>query len=100
MDVVTGAFGYIGRYISMALLEKGRSVCTITTHPNKPNPFGTDVKAFSYNFDDADKLARTLEGADTLYNTYWIQFPFHGQTYESAVGEHSNVISVCQASWG
>lgn len=85
MDVVTGAFGYIGKYISKALLEKGRTVCTITTHPHKPNPFGSAVKAFSYNFEDGEALTRTLNGADTLYNTYWIRFPFDGQTYESAL---------------
>ncbi len=85
MDVVTGAFGYIGRYIAKALLRRGREVRTITTHPNKPNPFGPSVQAFSYNFDDPHRLTQTLEGADTLYNTYWIRFPFDGQTYESAL---------------
>jgi nucleoside-diphosphate-sugar epimerase len=85
VDIVTGAFGYIGRYIAKALLERGRPVCTITTHPNKPNPFGSAVKAYSYSFDDADALTRTLNGADTLYNTYWIRFPYDGQTYESAL---------------
>jgi NADH dehydrogenase len=52
VNVVTGAFGYIGKYISRALLERGRTVCTVTTHPNKPSPFGPAVKAFSYSFDD------------------------------------------------
>ena len=85
MDVVTGAFGYIGRYISKSLLESGRTVCTITTHPDKPNPFGPAVKAFPYSFDTPDVLRRTLSGAETLYNTYWIRFPFDGQTYESAL---------------
>ena len=94
MDVVTGAFGYIGKYISKALLEKGRSICTITTHPNKPNPFGPTVKAFSYSFDNEDVLTQTLDGADTLYNTYWIRFPFDGQTYENAL-ENTNTLFRC-----
>ena len=94
MDVVTGAFGYIGKYISKALLERGRTVCTITTHPNKPNPFGPAVRAFSYSFDDADALTRTLNGADTLYNTYWIRFPFDGQTYESTL-ENTKTLFQC-----
>jgi NADH dehydrogenase len=85
MDVVTGAFGYIGKHIAEALLDRDRVVRTITTHPNKPNPFGTAVKPFSYNFDDLDALTRSLDGAATLYNTYWIRFPFDGQTYESAL---------------
>ena len=85
MDVVTGAFGYIGKYIAKALIEDGRTVRTITTHPNKPNPFGASVRAFAYNFDNPDALVQTLDGADTLYNTYWIRFPFDGQTYEQAL---------------
>lgn len=85
MDVVTGAFGYIGRYIAKTLLERGREVSTITTHPNKPNPLGPALQAFSYSFDNPQRLTQTLGGADTLYNTYWIRFPFDGQTFESAV---------------
>ena len=85
MDVVTGAFGYIGKYIAKSLLERGRTVRTITTHPDKPNPFGPDVSAFSYSFDNPEVLTKTLSGAETLFNTYWIRFPFDGQTYESAL---------------
>lgn len=99
MDVVTGAFGYIGRYISKSLLESGRTVCTITTHPNKPNPFGPAVKAFEYSFDDPAILTRTLNGADTLYNTYWIRFPFDGQTYESAL-ENTKTLFRCAKQAG
>jgi len=94
LDIVTGAFGYIGKYIAKALLERGRTVCTITTHPNKPNPFGSAVKAFSYSFDDPDALTRTLNGADKLFNTYWIRFPFDGQTYESAL-ENTKTLFNC-----
>jgi uncharacterized protein YbjT (DUF2867 family) len=94
LDVVTGAFGYIGKYIAKALLERGKTVCTITTHPNKPNPFGSAIKAFSYNFDDPGALTRTITGADNLFNTYWIRFPFDGQTYESAL-ENTKTLFNC-----
>lgn len=99
MDVVTGAFGYIGKYIAKALLKRGRTVCTITTHPNKPNPFGPAVKAFSYSFDDAETLTRTLSEADTLYNTYWIRFPFNDQTYEHAL-ENTKTLFRCARQAG
>jgi nucleoside-diphosphate-sugar epimerase len=99
VDMVTGAFGYIGKYISKALLEKGRSLCTITTHPNKPNPFGSVVKAFAYSFDDADALTRMLEGVDTLYNTYWIRFPWDGLTYELAL-ENTKTLFRCARQAG
>lgn len=85
MDVVTGAFGYIGRYIAARLIESGREVRTITTHPDKPNPFGERITAFPYSFDDPARLADTLAGADVLYNTYWVRFPHDGQTFESAL---------------
>jgi uncharacterized protein YbjT (DUF2867 family) len=85
MDIVTGSFGYIGKYITRHLLSIGRQVRTITTHPNKPNPFGGQVQAFPYHFENPTRLIQTLQGAETLYNTYWIQFPKDGQTYKSAL---------------
>ena len=51
MNVVTGAFGYIGKYIARHLLDRGEAVRTITMHPDKPNLFGERVKAQPYNFD-------------------------------------------------
>ena len=99
MDVVTGAFGYIGRYISKFLLERGRTVHTITTHPDKPNPFGPAVKAFAYSFDNPGVLTQTLSGAETLFNTYWIRFPLDGQTYESAL-ENTRILFRCAKQAG
>jgi len=85
MNVVTGAFGYIGKYITRHLLEQGEAVRTITTHPDKPNPFGSAVQAFPYNFDKPDQLTTSLRGASTLYNTYWIRFNYGGATFDQAV---------------
>jgi uncharacterized protein YbjT (DUF2867 family) len=99
VDVVTGAFGYIGRYIARALLEGGRSVRTVTTHPGKPNPFGEAVEAYPYSFDHPAALTQTLAGADTLYNTYWIRFPFDGQTYEHAL-ENTRTLFRCAKEAG
>ncbi len=85
MNVVTGAFGYIGKYIARHLLDSGEAVRTITTHTDKPNPFGDIVEVFPYSFDDPDKLTATLRGASTLYNTYWIRFEYGGTTFQRAV---------------
>lgn len=72
MDVVTGAFGYIGRHIAQHLLDRGEAVRTITTHTDKPNPFGTSVEAFPYAFDRPAALVESLRGARTLYNIAWL----------------------------
>ncbi len=85
MNVVTGAFGYIGRYIARHLLGLGEQVKTVTTHPDKPNPFGNAVEAFPYNFDRPNRLIASLRGASTLYNTYWIRFEYGGATFQQAV---------------
>jgi uncharacterized protein YbjT (DUF2867 family) len=84
-SVVTGAFGYIGRYIARHLLELGEEVRTITTHPDKPNPLGHSVKAFSYRFQEPDELTSSLRGASTLYNTYWVRFEYGRATFRQAV---------------
>jgi len=98
-DVVTGAFGYIGRYIAAQLLQEGRSVKTITTHVDKPNPFGSRVVAHPYNFDRPDRLTETLCDVDTLYNTYWIRFAHSGMTFDQAV-ENTRALFVCAAKAG
>ena len=85
MNVVTGAFGYIGRYIARRLLDAGETVRTITTHPDKPNPFGESVQAFPLNFENPDEITANLRGATTLFNTYWIRFAYGGVTFEQAV---------------
>ena len=98
-DVVTGAFGYIGRYISAQLLESGRQVKTVTTHIDKPNPFGASVRAFPYHFDHPKRLEETLRGVDTLYNTYWIRFEHAGVTFERAV-ENTKTLFRCAEGAG
>lgn len=84
-DVVTGAFGYTGRYIAQQLLAQGRKVTTLTGRPDRQSPFGDQVRALPFNFDDPGTLAKSLEGVDTLYNTYWIRFARRGTSHDIAV---------------
>jgi uncharacterized protein YbjT (DUF2867 family) len=78
LDVVTGAFSYSGRAIASLLLQSGRSVRTLTGHPERAaeNP---RIDTRRLDFADLPALARSLEGATTLYNTYWVRFA-RGQT--------------------
>ena len=95
-DVVTGAFGYIGRYIAAQLLDSGRRVKTITTHVDKPNPFGDKVTASPYNFDRPDLLTQTLRGAETLYTTYWVRFERGSTTFAQTV-KNTELLFQCAA---
>ena len=97
-DVVTGAFGYTGRYITERLLSMGRSVMTITCHPTRPNPWGERMRVAPFNFDNPADLAKTLEGATTLYNTYWVRFPHGKVTFEKAVENTRVLINAARES--
>jgi uncharacterized protein YbjT (DUF2867 family) len=74
LHVVTGAFGYSGRYIAQRLLEAGHRVRTLTSSPDRKNPFGERVDVRTFDFDDPPRLTESLRGADVLYNTYWVRF--------------------------
>ena len=82
---VTGATGYTGRHITTLLLAAGHQVQSITGHPDRPNPFGTQVPLHPFNFDHPDQLAAVLAGSDALINTYWVRFPHGDRTYDQAV---------------
>ncbi len=83
--VVTGAFGYTGRYVARRLLDEGVSVRTLTRKSGRADPFGGLVLAAPLNFSDPDGLRRSMEGAGVLYNTYWIRFGRGWNTFDQAV---------------
>ena len=97
-DVVTGASGYTGRYITRVLLSRGRRVRTLTGHPARKDPFGDQIEAVPFNFDRPDELRRSLEGARTLFNTYWIRFPHGGQTFDTAVANTRVMLDAAAAA--
>lgn len=74
LHAVTGAFGYSGKYIARRLLDEGQEVVTLTNSTSRSNPFGGQVRAVPFNFDDPAALRRSLEGVAVLYNTYWVRF--------------------------
>src|SRR5579862_62402 len=97
-DVVTGATGYTGRYITRALLSRGRRVRTLTGHPERKDPFGDRIEAAPFNFDRPDDLKRSLEGARTLFNTYWIRFPHGGQSFDTALANTRVMLDAATAA--
>ncbi len=74
LHAVTGAFGYSGKYIARKLLEMGQPVVTLTNSIDRANEFGGQIQTFPFHFDQPDELARSLQGVDVLYNTYWVRF--------------------------
>ena len=85
INVITGAFSYTGKYITRRLLAMGKQVRTLTGHPNNSNPFGPQVSVHPLSFEKPAELVKSLEGAATLYNTYWVRFAHGTTTFEKAV---------------
>lgn len=90
--VVTGAFGYLGKYITTILTEKGIEVRTLTGHTDRPNPFGEKVQPVPYHFDEPGMLVSDLEGVTTIFNTYWVRFNHGRVSFGQAVANTQNLI--------
>lgn len=84
LDVVTGAFSYSGGSIARHLLLAGRRVRTLTGHPER-GADRSDIDVRPLDFDHPAKLAASLAGATTLYNTYWVRFAHRGVDHALAV---------------
>ena len=96
MHVVTGAFGYAGRYIARRLLSMGQRVRTLTGHPDRPSPFGSQVEVASLRFDNPAELRKALQGAAVLYNTYWVRFDYGQTTFERAIANTKTLIEAAE----
>jgi len=79
-DVVTGAFGYTGRFIARRLMAQERPLKTLTNHPQRPGAEDIKAEVAPLQFKDRDALVDSLRGTDVLYNTYWVRF-HHGRVH-------------------
>jgi NADH dehydrogenase len=96
LNVVTGALSYTGKYITRRLLSMGERVSTLTGHPNRQNPFGEQVSVSPFTFDDPAELTKSLRGATTLFNTYWVRFPRGQVTFDKAVENTRTLIRAAE----
>ncbi len=94
---VTGAFSYSGKYITRRLLERGEEVITLTGHPNRPDPFGGQVKAYPLDFDEAG-MTHSLQGVEVLVNTYWVRFDKDQNTQPRAVENTRKLVNAAKAA--
>lgn len=69
---------------------------TITGHPNRLNPFGGKVSISLFNFDNPGELVKSLRGAATLYNTYWVRFSYKQVTFDKAVENTKTLIKAAE----
>ena len=92
LHIVTGAFGYSGKYIATRLLNEGHHVRTLTNSTHRANPFGDQVEAHPFNFDNPDQLVESLRGATVLYNTYWVRFNYKTDFQHSAAVENTKIL--------
>ncbi|PZS13842.1 MAG: epimerase [Solirubrobacterales bacterium] len=99
IDLVTGAFSYTGSHIAERLLESGRGVRTLTFHPERVHRLHASVETFAYRFDDPAALTRSLEGVDTLYNTFWVRFDHRQTSFANAI-ESSRMLFFAARSAG
>ena len=95
---VTGAFGYLGKYITTRLLDKGHEVITLTNSPNRANPFHGSVQAFPFNFNEPAKLVESLRGVSILFNTYWVRFNHETFSHAEAVENTLTLFKAAKAA--
>lgn len=81
LHVVTGAFGYSGRYIASRLLADGHRVRTLTNTLPEIDPHEGQVEVRPLDFTDEKALVEALRGASVFYNTYWVRFNDDGEGY-------------------
>lgn len=74
-------------------------ILTLTGHPNREKLFNGEVTALPFNFDNPSQLTKSLQGVTTLYNSYWIRFPYGQVTFNRAV-ENTRTLIECAEEAG
>ena len=92
LHVVTGAFGFSGKYIAARLLAAGHRVRTLTNTKPETDPHQGRVEVRPLNFDDYRGLVEALKGAAVFYNTYWVRFNYGGFSYAGALENSRTLI--------
>lgn len=83
--VVTGAFGYSGKYITDKLLALDYEVVTLTNSPQRYKTYPSGLSVQAYNFSNPQAMAESIAGAEVFVNTYWIRMESSSISFEHAV---------------
>src|SRR5690349_8231995 len=95
---VTGSFGFTGRPLTERLLAAGHEVVTLSRRAGSGDPLADRIAVKPFAADRPDQLAGSLEGVQTLFNTYWLRFPRDGATFEGAVARSATLLAAARAS--
>ena len=93
---VTGSFGFTGRALTERLLGAGHDVVTLSRRSGTGDPLASRLTVRSLRPDRPDELAASLDGVDTLFNTYWLRFPRGGATFEGAVASSAALLAAAR----
>lgn len=96
LHVVTGAFGFSGKYIAARLLDAGHRVRTLTNTPPHPDPHEGRVEVRPLDFTDERGLVEALRGAAVFYNTYWVRFNYQDFSYAEALTNSRKLLRACR----
>lgn len=98
LSVVTGGFGFSGRRIAQKLLLCGERVRTLTNHPDTASALYDRLEIAPLNFEDEAQLTRSLEGVETLYNTYWVRFAYGSMSHEVAIQNTKRLLRAAESA--
>lgn len=80
--VLTGAFGYTGRYLARRLLAAGAETVTLTS---RDAPAESPIVKAPFDFKQPENMTRFMAGAEVFYNTYWVRFNHQRFNHQEAV---------------
>jgi len=98
LHVVTGAFGFSGKYIAARLLSAGCRVRTLTNTDPVVDPHRGEVEVRPLDFDDEGGLVEALRGAAVFYNTYWVRFNADGFNFATALDNSRKLFAAARAA--
>ncbi len=96
LHVVTGAFGFSGKYIAARLLAAGHRVRTLTNSRPAVDPHHGLVEARPLDFSDEHGLVEALRGAAVFYNTYWVRFNCRGFSFSRALANSRKLLAAAR----
>lgn len=93
---VTGSFGFTGRALTERLLAAGHEVVTLTRRAGVGDPLAARIRVRPFDTTRREQLVASLEGVETLFNTYWLRFPRGSSTFEAAIARSAELLGAAR----